>query len=94
MEKAHEITSQLWKNLKVIFDIYVKAQTSLVNAEVVKEILMEVLKKNTNIDVEFILKNMFLIEMSENGLVPLKKFVNLLLFRVNVYFNVTARHRA
>jgi hypothetical protein len=68
---SKEIRNDLWNKLKVIFNRYVDPRTGELQPTSVEEIVREVLGEKSKMEVDYVMKNMFRLDLDSNGGVSL-----------------------
>lgn len=68
---SKEIRNDLWDKLKVIFNRYVDPRTGELEPTSVEEIVREVLGEKSKMEVDYVMKNMFRLDLDSNGGVSL-----------------------
>ena len=68
---SKEIRNDLWDKLKVIFNRYVDPRTGELQPTSVEEIVREVLGEKSKMEVDYVMKNMFRLDLDSNGGVSL-----------------------
>ena len=57
----------LWDGLKIVFNRYVDPRTGEIETSVIEEIVREVLGEKSKMEIDYVMKNMFRLDVDENG---------------------------
>lgn len=59
--------NSLWDGLKIVFNRYVDPRTGEIETSVIEEIVREVLGEKSKMEIDYVMKNMFRLDVDENG---------------------------